>query len=43
VGVEVAVACDEALEMSGFVEEGGEEVVVAVGEAVRSGAVGGVG
>jgi hypothetical protein len=29
----VAVACDEALEVTGFVEEGGEEVVVTVGEA----------
>jgi hypothetical protein len=40
--VVVAVACDEALEMAGFVEEGGEEVVVTVGEAVGGGAVGGV-
>ena len=39
----VAVACDEALEVSGFVEDGGEEVVVACGEAIWSGAVGGVG
>jgi hypothetical protein len=39
----VAVAGDEALEVGGFVEEGGEEVVVAVGEAVGGGAVGGVG
>jgi hypothetical protein len=39
----VAVAGDDALEVSGFVENGGEEVVVAVGEAVGGGAVGGVG
>ncbi|WP_404783516.1 hypothetical protein [Altericista sp. CCNU0014] len=39
----VAVACDEALEVGGFVEEGGEEVVVAVGGTVRGSAVGGVG
>jgi hypothetical protein len=42
-GVVVAVACDEALEVSGFVKEGGEEVVVAVGEAIGGGAVGNVG
>jgi hypothetical protein len=41
--VVVAVAGDETLEVAGFVEEGCEEVVVAVGEAVGSGAVGGVG
>ncbi len=41
--VEAAVACDEALEVAGFVEEGGEEVVVAGGEAIGGGAVGGVG
>ena len=39
----VAVSRDEALEVGGFVEEGGEEVVVAVGEAIGGGAVGGVG
>jgi hypothetical protein len=38
-----SVACDEALEVAGFVAEGGEKVVVAVGEAVGGGAVGGVG
>jgi hypothetical protein len=41
--IEAAVACDEALEVAGFVEEGGEEVVVAIGEAIGGGAVGGVG
>jgi hypothetical protein len=41
--VVVAVACDEALEVGGFVKDGGEEVVVVVGEAVGGGAVGGVG
>lgn len=41
--IAVAVAGDEALEVGGFVEEGGEEVVVAVGCTVRGGAVGGVG
>ncbi len=39
----VAVAGDEALEVGGFVEEGGEEVVVTIGSAVGGGAVGGVG
>jgi hypothetical protein len=39
----VAVAGDDALEVGGFVEEGGEEVVVTVGEAIGGGAVGGVG
>lgn len=43
VGVVVAVACDEALEVGGFVQDGGEEVVVACGKAVGGGAVGGVG
>ena len=38
-----AVAGDDALEVSGFVEEGGEEVVVTVGEAIGGGAVGCVG
>jgi hypothetical protein len=41
--VEVTVACDEALEVGGFVEEGGEEVVVTVSGTVRGSAVGGVG
>ena len=41
--VKTAVACDEALEVGGFVEEGGEEVVVAVGGTIGGGAVGGVG
>jgi hypothetical protein len=39
----VAVAGDEALEVAGFVQDGGEEVVVAVGGAVGGGAVGGIG
>jgi hypothetical protein len=39
----VAVAGEDALDVGGFVEEGGEEVVVAVGEAIGGGAVGGVG
>jgi hypothetical protein len=42
-GVEVVVVCDDALEVAGFVEDGGEEVVVAGGEAVGGGAVGGIG
>jgi hypothetical protein len=43
VAIVVAVAGDEALEVGGFVEEGGEEVVVVVGEAIWGGAVGSVG
>jgi hypothetical protein len=39
--VVVAVACDDALEVGGFVQDGAEEVVV-IGPAVGSGAVGGV-
>ncbi len=39
----VAVAGDEALEVGGFVEDGGEEVVVTVGGAICGGAVGSVG
>ncbi len=38
----VAVAGDEALEVAGLVEEGGEEVVVTVSKAFRGGTVGGV-
>jgi 3-oxoacyl-(acyl-carrier-protein) synthase len=34
VAIAVAVACDEALEVAGFVEEDCEEVVMTVGEAI---------
>jgi hypothetical protein len=41
--VVVAVAGDHALEVGGFVQEGGEEVVVAGCNTIGGGAVGGVG
>jgi hypothetical protein len=41
--VEAVVACDEALEVAGFVEDCGEEVVVAIGGTIDGGAVGVVG
>lgn len=36
----VAVACDKALEVGGFMEDSGEQVVATVGGAVCGGAVG---